>query len=65
MKVYVEQAEYVASHGKEAKGKGSWVFAKERNDNVDNMYFAQYDTFKRCAKAAAEHFGVDTVWAQP
>lgn len=64
-KVTVRQEEYVFSHGKPAKGKGGWVFSKNRNDPVDEMFFAPFGTVTEGAKAAAAHFGTNEVWAQP
>ena len=64
-KVKVNHSAYVASHGKPAKGKGAWVFAATRDADVDDMFFAPYGTVAQCAKAAAEHFGVTEVFAQP
>jgi len=65
-KVTVNHSEHAASHGKPAKGKGCWVFAATHNADVDDMFFDnQFRTVTQSAKAAAEHFGVTTVFAQP
>lgn len=65
-KVTVDHSEYVASHGKTAKGKGCWVFSAERNARIEEMFFDnQHRTVAQSAKAAAEFFGVTTVFAQP
>ena len=65
-KVTVNQTAHVSSHGKPARGKGCWVFAATRDADVDDMFFDnEFRTVTQSAKAAAEFFGVTTVFAQP
>ena len=64
-KVTVDHSAYIASHGKPAKGKGSWVFAATRDANVDDMVFCSPGTVAQCAKEAAAKLNVTTVFAQP
>jgi len=65
-RVTIDHSEYVASHGKPAKGKGGWVFSATPNASVDDMFFdCEYRTVTQAAKAAADYFGVTTVFAQP
>ena len=64
-KVTIRQEEHEFSHGKPARGKGTWVFSVNRNDPVDTMFFADHGTVTQGAKQAAAHFGVSEVWVQP
>ena len=64
--VTVNHIEHMMSHGKPAKGKGRWVFSAKRNANIDEMFFdSEFRTVTQSAKAAAAHFGVSIVFAQP
>ena len=64
-KVTIDHSAHVASHGKPAKGKGSWVFAATRNARVEDMVFCPHGTVTQCAKFAAEKMNVTTVFDQP
>jgi len=64
-KVTVDHSAHIASHGRPAKGKGSWVFAATRDADVDDMVFCDFGTVAQCAKFAAEKLGVKVVFAQP
>lgn len=65
-RVVVRQEAHVASHDKEAKGKGTWAFGKTRNPDIKDVYFCKnMVTVAQGAKEAAEHFGVSEVWVQP
>ena len=64
-KVTVDHSAHIASHGRPAKGKGSWVFAATRNADVADMVFCNFGTVAQCAKFAAAQMGVTTVFAQP
>lgn len=65
-KATVDQRDHVASHGKEAKGKGTWAFSTYSNPQIDDVFFCRYATFAQCVKEANEHFGgVEVLFAQP
>ena len=65
-KITIDHSSYASSHGKPAKGKGCWVFAATSNADVDDMFFdREFRTVTQSAKAAAAHFNVTTVFAQP
>ena len=64
-RVTVDHSAHVASHGKPARGKGTWVFAATRDAKVEDMVFCSFGTVAQCAKEAAEKMGVTTVFAQP
>lgn len=64
-KLTVDHSAHVASHGKPARGKGSWVFAATRDADVDDMVFCSFGTVTQCAKEAAEKMNVKKVFVQP
>jgi hypothetical protein len=64
-KVKVNHSEYQRSHGKRARGRGYWAFSAFPDARIEDMFFPPHGTVSECAKAAAKHFGVSEVWAQP
>lgn len=65
-KVTVRQEAHVNSHGKPAKGKGTWAFGSSRNAKTEDIYFCKAPvTVAQGAKEAADHFGVSEVWVMP
>jgi len=64
-KIIIDQSAHISSHGKPAKGRGSWVFAATRDAVIDDMVFCNVGTVAQCAKLAATQLGVNTVFVQP
>lgn len=51
---------YVASHGKQPSGRGSWAFSEERNPTTDQVWFSGSMTYQEAKKAAKKHFAGKT-----
>lgn len=65
-KVTVDHSAYRASHMKDARGKGQWVFAATRDADLDDMVFVPFTgTLAQCAKYAAAQLCADRVFVQP
>lgn len=58
---------FVASHGKQPKGRGVWAFSIERNPVIDDVWFSPSVTFSDAKKLARQHFAgkTDIIFVQP
>lgn len=66
--VSVNTSEFVFSHGREPKGRGSWAFGfGERNPQIQNVrwFDGAYAQARRAAVAAAASEGVSVIYVQP
>lgn len=57
---------FVASHGKQPKGKGSWAFSEERNPEIGEVFFTKSMLYSEAKKSAKQHFNgkANTIFVQ-
>lgn len=55
LKIMFSDREYILSHGKQPRGRGSWMFEFHPNDDYDK-WFSAYGTLAEAKKAAKAEY---------